>query len=366
MERMRFKSVPKELARDAAVLVADECQFDSAQVWLRSLPAWDGVPRVETFLTDRWGVSEVPGEADGPGDGGRYARAVSRYMWTALAGRVLDPGCQADMAVILQGEQGLQKTSGVAALAPGREFFVELDFTKDDAELARLMRGALVGEISELRGLHTKDHEGIKSFVSRRFEKWTPKYKEFATTFARRCVLFGTTNPAGVLSDDTGNRRWLPVHVESVDVAGIERDRDQLWAEAAARFEGLVGGAGGVDWREAEALAEGVHAEYMVEDEWQAPIAAWLSEVDGFSLGAGARGDSPFTVYELLLGALGMTGREVNMLTAKRVGLVLRGLGYAKINHRDENKVQRKMWVKATRRYPLLPVVLPVDCSDLV
>ena len=376
LERMRFKSVPKELARDAAVLVADEHQFDSAQMWLRSLPPWDGVRRVEGFLSERWGVT------DGP-----YARAVSRYIWTALAGRIIDPGCQADMAVIFQGEQGLQKTSGVAAMAPSRESFVELDFGKDEAELARLMRGALVGEISELRGLHTKDHEGIKSFVSRRFEKWTPKYKEFATTFPRRCVLFGTTNPAGVLSDDTGNRRWLPVHVERVDVAAIERDREQLWAEGAAMFDGVDGargdGARGVDWREAEALAAGVHAEYMVEDEWATPIAAWLAARGDFEMvgagsgpqtaddGSAGRGSTPFTTYEVLVGAVGLTGREVNMMTTKRAALLLKAAGYAKVNQRDKTGVQRKVWVRFDAQAPVLPLLplatalLPLGECDL-
>jgi hypothetical protein len=353
MERRRFKSVPKELARDAAVLVAEENQYDSAQVWLRGLMGadaggsgasggWDGVPRCERFLIEKFGAEDCA-----------YVRAVGRYLWTALAGRVLDPGCQADMAVVLQGDQGLRKTSGVAALVPARQFFVELDFTKDDDTLARLMRGALVAEISELRGLHTKDHEGIKSFVSRRFEKWTPKYKEFATTFARRCVLIGTTNPAGILSDDTGNRRWLPVHVEKVDVEAVERDRDQMWAEAALMWlgearGGLPGAPGGVDFRDAEKLALEVHSGYMVDDEWETPIAAWLSEVDGFDLAGVARGETPFTSHDVLIGALGLVTRDVNMLASKRVGLVLRKLGYSRKNCRFGETVG-KGWVRVTR-----------------
>jgi len=344
MEGLRFKSAPKELARDAAVLVAEENRYDSAQMWLAGIEqrGWDGRPRVERFLATYFGCIDRP-----------YTRAVGRYIWTALAGRVLSPGCQADMAPVFEGDQGLRKTSAIAAMVPAPEFFVEIDFTKDEVEMARLMRGVLVGEISELRGLHTRDQESIKAFVSRRHEKWTPKYKEFATTFARRCILFGTTNRTDILADETGNRRWLPVHVERCDVEAIARDRDQLWAEGAALWRGKAAGGvgeGGVAWRDAEGLADAEHEHFMAEDAWFGPIAAWLNEDDAFRVADGAtsvgegRGRSPFTVAELMSGALGMVARDMGMLALKRVGAILKVMGYER-----EHTKHGKVWVKIAR-----------------
>jgi hypothetical protein len=95
---------------------------------------------------------------------------------------------------------------------------------------------ALVGEVAELSGLHTRQIEWIKKFVVRKTEKWIPKYKEFATTFARRLVFIGTTNRTDILADDTGNRRWLPLHITKADVEGIVSARNQLWAEGAVLF----------------------------------------------------------------------------------------------------------------------------------
>lgn len=355
LERLRFKSAPKELARDAAVLVAEENRYDSAQVWLAGVEGrWDGRARCETFLRDFFGCEDTP-----------YTRAVSLYIWTALAGRVIEPGCQADMAPVLEGDQGLRKTSAIAALAPAPEFFVEIDFSKDETETARLLRGVLVAEISELRGLHTRDQESIKAFVSRRHEKWTPKYKEFATTFARRAVLFGSTNRTDILADETGNRRWLPVHVDRADVEGIAAARDQLWAEGAARFRGLVagpgGGGGGVAWAAAERLGAPEHEKYMLEDAWAGPVAAWLGAVDGFGVAdpvtgvVGTRGEGLFTVAELMSGALGLSAKDMNMQALKRVGAVLRSLGYERTVQKVDGRPVR-CWRRAL---PVLPVSCP-------
>ena len=115
-------------------------QVDSAHEWL-ARQRWDGVPRVERFLSDYLSVPDSP-----------YARAVARYMWTALAGRVLDPGCEAPMVPVLIGPQGCGKSRGVKAMAPagdlpGDHTYVELRFDTDDEKWARLTRAKLVGEI---------------------------------------------------------------------------------------------------------------------------------------------------------------------------------------------------------------------------
>lgn len=324
LEAIGFKAAPKELVRDALVLVAAEAKFDSARLWLEDVAErWDGKARVEEFMLRYLGVED---------DAAGYARAVGRYLWTALAGRVLQPGVKADMVVILEGPQGIRKSSAIEALAPGEEFFVEVDLGEDEADTVRKLRGALVGEIAELSGLHTRALEDIKKFVVRRVEKWVPKYKEFPSVFARRLVFLGTTNRTDILADETGNRRWLPVHVERTDVEGIVRDREQLWAEGAALFR-----EGGVAWEAAERLAGvgGVHDAYTVEDAWAGAVAQWLAERDPFEpvppvAGAVSEGwgDSGFTTSDCLAGALRLSTKEMDRLAQKRISAILRRFGY--------------------------------------
>lgn len=340
LEAGGFKTAGKDQVRDAVVLVASENRFDSAQMWLERIgAAWDGVTRVEMSMCTYFGCADS-----------EYARAAGRYVWTALAGRVMDPGCKADMAVIFAGAQGLRKTSAIEAIAPGPEFFVEVDLGEDEEKTVRKLRGALVAELAELSGLSTRQAGDIKKYLSRRREKWVPKYKEFSTTYDRRVVHFGTTNEIEVLADDTGERRWIPLEVSRMDVEGLTRDRDQLWAEGLALWR-----SGGVAWEAAERLAResGAHDAFTIDDPWGDRIAGWLAEADGMGSSAGettgaadrSRGAARFAMSDLLSGALGFATREQSMAVQRRAGSVLKRLGYRKTVTRVDGR-RAKRWTR--------------------
>src|ERR1700676_3125949 len=99
------------------------------------------------------------------------------------------------------------------------------------------MRGRLVIELGELRGLHSRDSDSIKAFISRTHEEWRLLYKEHNTVFARRFLFFGTTNRDEFLADETGERRWLPLKIGKCDPDGAAADCLQLWAEASTLFK---------------------------------------------------------------------------------------------------------------------------------
>lgn len=332
LESVGFKSAPKELTRDACVLVAAENTYDSAQLWLESL-AWDGKNRCETFLIDYMGCEDTP-----------YTRAVSLYIWSALAGRVIQPGVKADMVPIYEGDQGLRKSSAIEALSPAPEFFVEIDFDKKEEDTVRTLRGALVGEIAELSGLHTRQIEWIKKFVVRKTEKWVPKFKEFSTTFARRLLFIGTTNRTDILADETGHRRWLPLHITMADVAGIIAAREQLWAEGAQLFQ-----QHGVIWQQAEELAVEHHDNYTLEDTWETAVAGWLNGEDEFGEGGPKWKHRAFTTADAMAGALHLSAREQDRMAQKRVSAILRAFGYVQKTTRIDG-VPTRAWRNANAR----------------
>jgi predicted P-loop ATPase len=362
LEMVGFKSAGKEQVRDAVVLVAAEHRYDSARMWLQGVVGrWDGVRRVDSFMVRYLGVADSP-----------YARAVGRYVWTALAGRVLQPGCQADMVPILSGAQGLRKSSAIAALSPAPEFFTEVDLAEDEDKTVRKLRGTLVAELAELSGLGTRALEDIKKYVTRRREKWVPKYKEFPTTFHRRVVHFGTTNRTDILADETGERRWLPVTITCTDVEAIERDREQLWAEGALMFSGALaaetgadvgdgcgvvvwgradGEVAGVAWRDAEMLAVTceVHANYTADDPWADAVEAWLAghdpadEMTGSGVGP-VRSTTDFAMADVLTGAIGLPLREQGMREQKRAAAILRRFGYDNKPMRRGGRLAKRWW----------------------
>jgi hypothetical protein len=336
LETIGFQTVKKDHMRDMVHHHASKHTMDSAKDWIASLK-WDGVPRIDTFWIDHFGVAD---------DARGYARAVGAYAWTALAGRSLCPGIQADMVPILAGRQGLGKSRGLAAMSPDPEFAAYMSFADKDIDKARKMRGRMLVELPELHGLRSREREEIKAWVTRSFEEWTPKWDEMNTVFKRRCVFFGTTNDNDFLDDPTGERRWLPLAVgvqpgfTDVNVQGIQAVCDQLWAEAAVRFA-----ANGVEWSAAHNLSSVEHERYKAEDTWTEAVHTWL---DSPTLeGETHRETGMFTTLDVARGALDIPARLAKHTDQRRIGKVLRDAGYVMGVKRVDGKPKR-VWYKET------------------
>lgn len=310
LEGRGFKPIGREIIRDIVLWIAERNRFDTAIEWLDRL-AWDGVPRVEMFLTNYLMAEDSA-----------YVRAVSRYMWSAVGGRVMDPGCKADMVPIFIGPQGIGKSSAVAALVPAPQFFSEIALGDKDDDLSRKMRGCLVGEIGELRGLHTRELETIKAFLTRTHEKWTPKYREFAVQFPRRLIFIGTTNENEFLADPSGHRRMLPVKVGRAALSDLVRDRDQLWAEAREIWK-----KNGIEFANAEKLARSVHDDHLISDPWLDVVEKWLQQMDPMTGKKNA--DCKFLHGTAVLkDALGVEHRSISRREEMRISKVLQELGF--------------------------------------
>jgi hypothetical protein len=328
LERSRFRPIAKEIMRDAILAVANDTRIDSAKDWANGLK-WDGVSRVDTFLTNAFGAEPSA-----------YHTATSRYIWSALAGRVLQPGIKCDMVPIASGPQGARKSSVVKAMAPYTEAFCELDLAGDEADLYRLMSGRLVMEMPELSGMRKREVDNLKRFVVAQENVWVEKWRTTPTTYKRRCLLFGTTNEEGILADVTGNRRWLPFRAATVSMCDpdwVVANREQLWAEGVALFK-----AHGVLFEEAERLAKAVHSEFAEHDPWQDEIVRYLNSA-GLDVKPIERGYT--TTWDVLRG-IGLSTSNINRASEMRVARVLKQLGYTRAKRRIDG-VSRNVYVKA-------------------
>ena len=329
LEGLGFKPVSKDMMRDAIVKTLADQRVDTAIDWLNAVPPWDGIPRIEQSLVRYFKAADTP-----------YSAAVGNYLWTSAAGRILDPGCKADMVIVAVGKQGVRKSTAVAAIAPNPMFFAEASLSDRDADLSRKLRGKMVIELAELRGLKSRESEAIKAWISTTHERWVPKYQEFETAFPRRCIMIGTSNDNEFLGDPTGERRWLPVAVlDTIDVEGLIADRDQLWAEARVRWS-----ADGVLWSKAEELATSEHQHFTETDVWAEPTAQWLfTAVKGGVCPA----DRPrLTTMDALSNLdFELTFAKVGRRETFRMGRVLKSLGMRSTT-RYLNGMTVRTWVR--------------------
>ena len=251
----------------AVAKVTDDRSYHPIREFIENLPEWDGIKRVDTLLIDYLGA-----------DDNEYVRAVTRKTLCAAIKRVLYPGCKFDSMLVLNGPQGVGKSTLIAKLA-GEWFSDSLNLgdTKDKTAAEKL-QGYWILEIGELAGLKKAEVETLRSFLSRQNDIYRAAFGKRATPHLRQCVFFGTTNAeSGYLRDTTGNRRFWPVKTPGT---GIKHSWDltpelicQIWAETLVyvkQGEKLYLSA------ELEALSKAEQREAMESDEREGLVRLYL------------------------------------------------------------------------------------------
>ena len=247
----------------AVTKFADDRRYHPIKDYLAGLPAWDGVARVDTLLIDYLGASD-----------NEYVRAVTRKTLCAAVKRISRPGIKFDCILILNGPQGIGKSTLIAKL--GMQWFSDSLTLSDmnDKTAAEKLQGYWIHEIGEMAGMRKADLEKVKSFISRQDDKYRAAFGRRVTPHPRQCVFFGTTNAEdGFLRDVTGNRRYWVVPVPG----GAERkpweltqeDINQIWAEVLVKVEAgeelyLTGAVEGIARREQSRAMERDEREGLV------------------------------------------------------------------------------------------------------
>ena len=246
-------------------------------------------------------------------------------MMSAVA-RVSEPGCKADCALILEGAQGMLKSTALKTLAVPW-FTDELaDFGTKDAALQ--LAGIWIVELGELDSISRSEVSRIKAFMSRTTDRYRPPYGRRVIWQPRQCVYAGTVNPGEYLRDETGNRRFWPIICTRVDIPGLAAARDQLWAEARVRYQNNEQW-----WLDAplEIQAKAEQEARRVQDPWEAPIAKALEKTEPKCI----------TIGLVLDAVLGVEKKFQDQRAANRVSACLRALGWKRrqLGHKIEFKM---------------------------
>jgi hypothetical protein len=206
--------------------IANRNAFHPVQDYFATLK-WDGTPRLDTWLVDYAGVADTP-----------LHRAFGRCTLLGAVARIYKPGHKHDTLLVLEGPQGAGKSRLIAALG-GPWFSDSLALGLSDKELLEVTPGVWIAEVAELAGLSSREIEQVKKQISKQSDTARGAYKKLTDSVKRQWIMIGSTNDAEYLRDTSGGRRFWPVRVaaeKEVDVDGFQRARDQILAEAVARY----------------------------------------------------------------------------------------------------------------------------------
>ncbi|MCH4548065.1 hypothetical protein MK632_20210 [Rhizobium changzhiense] len=314
-----FNFDPKsENVRDAVTQLCLEHTFHPIRQMLDGL-VWDSIARL-----DRWLISYLGAEDS------LLNEAIGRITLIAAVRRVRQSNVKFDTIPVLEGAQGSGKSSALRILAgPGYHSDNEI-LTLDTKAQMEAMEGVWIYELSELSGLNKAEVERMKAFASRDVDRARMSYARHSEARSRQTVFIGTTNENKYLKDRTGNRRFLPVKTGRIDLDGLQRDRDQLWAEAA--FRELQG--------ESIVLPAKLWAAAAVEQEDRLEDDPWLEKlaaVNGKAFGDETR------VYtaDLLETVLSIPPERQHQGHGKRIAGLMRTFGWEPGKFKIEGKTLR-------------------------
>lgn len=302
----------------AVQAIAYERPFHQVREYLELLE-WDQEPRLDRLLPYYAGADDTA----------LIRSQGAKWVIQAVA-RVMVPGCQADATLVFEGPQGLGKSSFFRVLF-GQKWFTDHlpDITNKDAMIQ--LRGIWCVEIAELATFTKADAKHINRFLTSREDTYRPPYGRITAVYPRQTVFAGTVNPgaSGYLKDETGARRFWSVRTsEHLNLAELETDRDQIWAEALARYR-----AGELWYLNNGVLATeaaAAQSDRYAGDPWQDRIARFTAKLE------------KTTLQEVFVEALNLTtASDQDQRSMNRIAACLSHLGWERYRMpKDANGVR--------------------------
>jgi predicted P-loop ATPase len=312
-----IRRIGKEAVYDAIRLHADDRAYHPVRDYLSGLK-WDGMPRLNTWLAGYMGTEATP-----------YTSLIGRLFLIAMVARIFKPGCQADYMLVLEGSQGILKSSACKVLG-GQWFSAAMPDLTVGKDAQQHLRGKWLLEVAEMHAMGRADTALLKSFITRTTEQYRPSYGRLEVHEPRQCLFIGTTNKDTYLRDETGGRRFWPVKCGTIDIDALARDRDQLFAEAVKLYQGAERWWPTRD--EERDLMQPEQKDRYEVDAWEDSVETWLV--------AGKKTD--VTVGEVAFGALQIKKENLGRAEQNRIMAALERLGWA----RGKATNSRRAWTK--------------------
>jgi len=294
----------------AVAMAAYTNKFHSVVDWLESLPPWDGTDRLEYFLADCTGCRQSD-----------YSMLVGLYFMIGMIARVYQPGCPMQYVMILEGEQGIGKSTFWRILAG--EWFQDTPLNLDNKDAYLQLEGIWLYEIAELDSINRSGTSTVKAFITQNNDRFREPYGRRVVDWPRQVVFVGTTNHYEYFKDSTGNRRFWPIKALSINRTLLAGMREQLFAEALHRYRK------GEPWHPTQEQENTYFIPQQdhrrIDDPWLNALPEWLNNVD-------RRLINEFTALEILHDCFKVQIDKVDNYNqqAMRIARLMQELGWQK------------------------------------
>jgi Virulence-associated protein E/Bifunctional DNA primase/polymerase, N-terminal len=304
LQQAGLRKIGREAVHQAIDIVAHRAAFHPVRDYLGALQ-WDGRVRLPTFLRDYFGAEQTD-----------YTKEIGSMFLISMVARIFEPGSKCDHMLVLEGAQGTLKSTACSILG-GAWFSDNLPDITSGKDVQQHIRGKWLLEVPEMHAMSKGEASLLKSFISRRVERYRPSYGRLEVFEPRQCVFIGTTNKETYLRDETGGRRFWPLGTGTIDIEALARDRDQLFAEAVAYFRDGVRWWPDQDFERKHIMPQ--QAARYEGDAWEQPIAEHLDGLMGRTT----------TVASIATSALGFKEHaRIGTADQRRIIAVLTSLGW--------------------------------------
>ena len=314
LERLGMKPSVDRVS-SAIESICHDRSFHPVQKYFNSIK-WDGNSRLHNWLTYYLGADKDPA---------LYLTGVGTKWMVAAVARIFQPGCKFDHMLVLEGITDIGKSAALRKLATfhGEEYFYDgLTFAKiDDKDTMLNIQGSLIIEFPELSSLQSREVEDVKQWITVQEDRGRKPYGKEPVMFPRQFVLAGSTNNSEYLKDATGNKRFWPVMCgDHLDLKALERDREQLWAEAVQLYKD------GYQWWIPEGddlvpLSKAAQLKRMVTHPWEDDVLEFV------------RLQEFVTVRDILVKCIDKPLSQIKRADDMAIADILRNNGFVKCNN---------------------------------
>jgi putative DNA primase/helicase len=320
-QSLKLNKFTLDLVTKAVEHAARRNSRNSLTDWLSSLE-WDGKPRLDDWLHDCLGVDRSP-----------YSIAVGNNWPVSMVARAFVPGEKADHMPVLEGKMGRGKSSFLEIL--GGEWYEALTTAIGDKDFVQSLQGIWLVEIPDMAGFGRREHSLIISTITIRRDRYRASYGRYVENHPRGCILTATSETSDYLKTGNGRRRFWPLWCSSIDLEALHAQREQVFAEAVAKYRA------GASWHEMPEGTEDEQTARIEPDLWNEKILNYAAYIWDQSVGRTMQ----ITSERLLKEAIDLDLKEIGQVEKNRVNAIMRDADWIQLRTGTT-----RYWKKIERR----------------